>query len=897
MSGTLINEGNVWGEDLGLITSRYMSHIKDKLTAAEPAARESFDKLLDKIKTNVNHAVTEDYLIEILAQYLITKPVFEAFFRDYNSLSCGAALVSIKEIVEDLLDGGVDLDKDRLEKFYDKIREGVKVCDTDTARQKLLIKIYDEFFQKGFPRTAQKLGIAYTPIEIVDFIIQSIEDVLTKHFGKTLGDEGVHILDPFTGTGTFIIRLLQSGLIPKEKLQYKYENELHANEIVLLAYYIAAVNIECAYHSVQGGDYQPFKGICLTDTFQLYENDNEPICYLKGNGERRMNQKRQDIRVIFGNPPYSAGQGSANDNNANVKYERLDGRIRETYAKYSSVTNKNALYDSYIRAIRWASDRIGDSGVVAFITGSAWIERKFAEGMRKCLAEEYSDLYIFHLRGDIRKNMLSKGRAGEGENIFGQYSMTGSAISILVKKKLDSLCGNIYFHDIGENLKRIKKIERIKELGGVEGISSRNLWQCITPDKYHDWLNQRTEYFDKFIKIGDKKDNDAALFSNYSLGVSTNRDAWCYNASKIKLIKNMQSTISFYNSEADRYANSDKRIPAKDFINNDSKKISWSRAQVQNIARNKNINYHETSVVKSIYRPFTKEWMYFNHNFNEMVYQIPQIFPASEHKNRVICVSGIGARSGFSALMTDCIPCLDMVEKGQCFPLYLYEKSGSAKDGTAQYTQKDGISDEGLKHVQKAYLSNEIDKETIFYYVYGLLHSKHYRERFADNLSKQLPRIPCVKDYTTFLQFADAGRKLAKLHIEYETVQPYDGVTIRGAAIDVPHQDTELFRVTKMKYGKGEDNKTVIFYNEHITITGIPLRVYEYIINGKSAIDWVMARQSVLTHKDSGIVNDANDYANETMQDPAYSLRLLLRVITVSLKTLDIVDNLPEIDF
>ena len=713
----------------------------------------------------------------------------------------------------------------------------------------------------------------------------------------------MHIIDPFTGTGTFITRLLQSGLISKEQLPSKYKKEVHANEIILLAYYIAAINIEAVYHSLVGGKYQPFEGICLTDTFQLHEKDDLVSALLVDNSGRRKRQKELDIRVIMGNPPYSAGQGSANDNNQNVAYPELDKSIRDTYAAYSTATNKNALYDSYIRAIRWASDRIGNSGIVGFVTNAGFLEANTADGLRKCLAEEFSSIYVFHLRGNQRTSgELSRKEAGK---IFGSGSRAPIAITLFVKNPEAKQHGKIYWHDIGDYLTRENKLDIIKDFNSVDGISNVDGWMEIVPDKHYDWINQRDDSFDEFIKMGDKKNKiEKTIFVTYSNGIKTNSDAWCYNSSQSKVSRNMYKVIEFYNSETERYALSDKKVKIEQFVNNDHQKISWHSSTLPKAAQGNKGIFQDDIVSESVYRPFQKQWLYYDKMFIQRVALMPKLFPKSKIKNLVICVTGSGSTKGFCAFMANILPDLEMISKGQCFPLFLYDKPeenligtedlfSNVKDGnnTETYTRKDGISDVGLSHFQAAYPKKKLNKEDVFYYIYGLLQSSEYRERYADNLSKELPRIPCVKNAKDFWVFSQAGRDLADLHINYETVDCYP-VTLDK---DNKQLSDEHYKVTKMKFIKKGEKSTVI-YNPHITIRDIPLEAYDYVVNGKPALEWVMERQAVTTDKKSGIVNDANLWATETVGNAKYPLELFQRVITVSVETMKIVKALPGLD-
>ena len=868
----------------------------------------------------------------MLAQHLITKPVFDALFADYSFAQHNPMSRAMQGVLDVLQEHRLDKEADTLQSFYDSVKLRAEGIENATGKQKIVVELYDKFFRNAFPKMTERLGIVYTPVEVVDFIIHSVNDLLQSEFGATLGDEGVHIIDPFTGTGTFVTRLLQSGLIPLDKLPHKYRHEIHANELVLLAYYIAAINIEAVYHSLVGGKYEPFEGICLTDTFQMYEKEDLVDSLLVDNSARRKRQKKLDIRVIVGNPPYSVGQDSANDNNANIGYPHLDGRIRSTYADRSQATNKNALYDSYIRAIRWASDRVGESGIVGFVTNAGFIESNSSDGLRKCLADEFSSIYVFHLRGNQRTSGETSRK--EGGKIFGSGSRAPIAISLLVKNPKAAQHGQIYFHDIGDYLSREEKLAKISEFVGVAGITSAGDWQLVKPDEHGDWLKQRDDSFTQFLLIGEKGgDKKITLFSNYSSGVKTQRDAWCYNFSKSWLTKNMTRMIGFYNREADRmkliYPDATKRQRddlVDDFIDTDPGLISWTRALKQELAKDRRFNFESSGVVHGLYRPYSKQWMYFNRRFNEMVYQMPRIFPAAGLENLVIMVNAKYKGEGQIGLIANTLPDLHTNGDAQCFPLYLYEadedattsgdtdrpdgrkqqgvlfqeenddlfEAAAAQPTATQYKRRDAITDEGLTHFQQAYPGEQISKEDLFYYVYGLLHSPDYRERYADNLSKELPRIPRVKTAADFWAFSQAGRQLAELHLNYETVEPYPA-TITG---DSGNLTPAQLRVEKMKYGKkGKDKDlSTIHYNTHITVSGIPLEAYDYVVNGKSAIDWVMERQCVKTDKDSGIVNDANDWAVETMHNPRYPLELLLRVVTVSLKTNEIVKSLPVLD-
>ena len=916
-----------WANDIARIAQTHVTRITALLQDKQSKEYQAFAAFLEELRDDLNESITETEAIEMLAQHIITKPVFDALFEGYSFTQHNPVSLAMQGVLDILQKQNLEKETETLKKFYESVKMRATGIDNGIGKQRIIVELYDKFFKNAFPKMTERLGIVYTPVEVVDFIIHSVNEALQSEFGLTLGSKDVHIIDPFTGTGTFITRLLQSGLISKDQLAYKYQNEIHANEIVLLAYYIAAINIEAVYHSIMGGAYQPFNGICLTDTFALHEKGNTKEMHgvqRDDNSSRRRKQTKLDIRVIMGNPPYSAGQTSANDNNANVSYPWLDDSIRTTYAAQSTATNKNALYDSYIRAIRWASNRIGNSGVIGFVTNAGFIEANTADGLRKCLADEFSSIYIFHLRGNQRTSgELSR---KEGGKIFGSGSRAPIAISILIKSPNAAEHGRIYLHDIGDYLSREDKLTRISGFRSLNGITDANGWMPITPDKHNDWVSQRDTSFDQFISLGDKKDrNSITVFDNYSSGVKTNRDAWCYNFSQTMLSSNMRRMVDFYNAEVKRYKaacqglNKSQYPDIDGFINTDSSRISWNRGLKNDLARHVQHPYQSEALRICLYRPFTKSHMYFDKYYNDMLYQMPRIFPNVSTENRVIWVTGTGATLDFTCFISNMTPDLQGPAKIQCFPLKLYEKNSGQHDAveaedfqdelfaapqsspstpiTCEYTVKDGIADEGLSYFQTAYPTEAITKEDVFYYIYGLLHSEDYKSRYADNLTKELPRIPCVKKASDFWAFSKAGRDLAELHINYESVDLYP-VNYAGGSLFRDSFVDKDYHVEQMKFGKSGKvtDKSTVIYNHKITMTNIPLEAYEYVVNGKPALEWVMERQAVTTHKDSGIVNDANLWAIETMHDAAYPLKLFQRVITVSLETMKIVKALPRLD-
>ena len=889
-----------WAKDVAKIAKTHITRITTIVEKDGTPERKAFDEFLEEIKDDLNDSVSREEAIEMLAQHLITQPVFEALFNDYSFAKNNSVSIAMQSVLDVLQPQNLQKETESLENFYDSVRIKVQGVETDAARQKIIKDLYDKFFKTAFPMLSQRMGIVYTPIEVVDFIIHSVNDVLKSEFGETLGSKGVHILDPFTGTGTFITRLLQSGLITKEELEHKYKNEIHANEILLLAYYIAAINIEATYHGIMGGEYVPFEGICLTDTFAMYENEDLIARLMPDNSERRKRQKELDIRVIIGNPPYSKGQGSTNDNAANVKYNTLDSRISQTYIAASKSQNSNSTYDSYLRAVRWASDKISDKGILAFVSNAGWVENNSSDGLRACLRNEFSNLFIFHLRGNARTS--GELRRKEKDNVFGQGTRTPVAIAVMTKDECKDDVGNIYYHDIGDYLSEKEKLDIIDRFTSISGISAKEKWTRIDPDENNDWLNQRDKSFDNHIALACKKGQNS-IFNKYSNGLQTNRDPWCVNSSNSQIKSSLQILIETYNSELEKTA--DLVISDKEWenISADKKRIKWTRKLKKRFEKKDALTLLENKMVVSEYRPFSPQWLYRHRSLNEYVNMSEEFFPDRRVENRLICITGPSSKN-FSVLMLGRQPDVQTLFNNQCLPLKIFEKDESKSDSDLfsednQSKIRDGISSDGLEHFQKLYPNENLEKEDLFYYIYGLLHSLDYRERFKNNLSKELPRIPAVKKEEDFWAFSKAGRALGDLHVNYESAEPHPVTIAEGdlrlATIDDPEN---FYSVQKMKHGGKRPNldRTTVIYNSNITMTNIPLEAYEYVVNGKPALDWVMERQCVKTDKASGIVNDANRYAIETVGDPAYPLKLFQRVVTVSLETMKIIKALPALD-
>lgn len=903
----------LWARDIAQIAEQHIERIK-ALIADNGKHRRAFDQLMRGLHRNINPGLSEQDAIEMLSQHIISRPVFEALFENYQFAASNPISRSMQKML-DLLDDETKTEEEhqKLQKFYEYVRDTVGNIHEAEGRQRIIVELYDKFFKVASPRTVEKLGIVYTPVEVVDFIIRSVGYILQREFGRSLSDENVHILDPFTGTGTFITRLLQSGLISREALERKYGREIHANEIVLMAYYIASVNIENVFHDLMGPDteYRPFGGICLTDTFQLGEEAADENLYSEQfptNSRRVIEQKKRRITVIVGNPPYSIGQKSANDNAQNQKYPTLESRIENTYVAQSEAALNKSAYDSYIKAFRWASDRLNEKegGVIGFVTNGAWLDANGLDGMRKCLAREFSAIYVFNLRGNQRTSgELSR---KEGGKIFGSGSRTPIAITILVKKpKASDEAARIYYHDIGDYLSREEKLNILHNMGDISNPLMQ--WVTITPNEHGDWLNKRSEQFKLYTPLEpEKKFNLKAksVFNTYAIGLASNRDTWVYNFSKQAVEKNMAAMIDFYNQQQQAYQKAVKSNPdlsVEDFIDTDPTKISWTVNLKKDIER-KIPHTYKDDIRYSMYRPFSKQRLYYDKPFIERIGLSPKLFPTPSHRNLVICVSGIGASKDFSTLITDCIPDLQLQFNGQCFPLYWYDDStadiadlfSAPQSDADRYVRRDGVTDWILSTARKQYGSH-VTKEDIFYYVYGILHAPDYRTTFAADLKKSLPRLPLVESPDDFWAFSRAGRSLAELHLGYERVEPYAGCRILLAPLTNRGDEISYLIDDKMRFGKLDSktaDKRIIHYNAGITIENIPLEAYDYVVNGKSAIEWVMERYAVKTDPASRIENNPNDWCREH-DDPKYIYNLLLRIITVSLETMKIVRSLPKL--
>ena len=927
-----------WAQDVGEICSRQVEHIKAMVgDDASPENRKAFADFKTELAAATRVKLSDDDVVEMLAQHIVIKPVLDELFRGYPFTEKNAIASAMTKMLERLDADGLTRTNDELKGFYQSVGFRMQNVTSVSDRQKVIVDLFDRFFKVAFPKQQDKLGIVYTPIEVVDFMTHSVNDILQKEFGCTFSTHGVHVLDPFTGTGTFIARLLTSGLIAPEDLEYKYAHDLHAFEILPLAYYIASINIESVhnelYQQQHNGEALPVEAYTanditvLTDTFSssITQTELTELTTLSENIKRRKAVESMDLRVIIGNPPYSRGQESQNDDNQNEEYPELDARIESTYVgRAGKISNKNSLYDSYIRAFRWASDKIKVRGIVAFVTPASWVTGASACGMRRCLHDEFSSVYVFHLKGDQFHSVGEQSRK-EGGKIFGGGSRLPIAITILVKNPDAAAQGQIHFACVDDYLSREEKLQQLIDIGSV--LNPELKLTTITPDAHGDWLNQRRDDFANFISVDGKKNDGLAVFSNFSLGVATNRDPWSYNSSKKTITSNFERCIVTYNKQLSEYLEHGQ-TPEKD-----NTKLKWSGTLESAFKRQlSSPDFEHNAITLSMYRPYIAQWLYNQKFWLERSYQMPSLFPFAGAQNLAVGIASAGA-SSFSCLMSNQILDLHVLESGtQCLPRYIYRHVGEAVKATKVkttgqadlfagsdageldasngqsgeqviingYVREDAIKPEAVAHFRAAYAGHEseIDADSVFYYIYGILHSKDYRATYANNLQKELPRIPRVATFEDFKAFEKAGRALADLHVNYEQVEPYAGCTVSGLEDGAEASD---LRVTKLKYGKiaGKKgnaalDKTKIVYNDQITITDIPLEVQDYVVNKKSALDWVVERCGVSIDKASQIVNDFNNMAEE-MGDPQYILHLILRVITVSLETNKIVASLPAL--
>ncbi len=837
--------------------------------ATDPTFKAAFADFYATCRTAINPELSRDAVEEMLIQHILTERIFRTVFNRSDFTGRNIIAIEIEKVSAALMRHAMSRDVflEPLDRFYIAIEQAATLCRDFSQKQHFLNTFYEKFFQGFSENVADTHGIVYTPQPIVDFMVNSVEHILKTEFDRALSDRGVHIIDPFVGTGNFIVRLMQD--IRGTALAEKYRHELHCNEVMLLPYYIASLNIEQEFFQ-RTGAYLPFEGIALADTFELLEQQQGEL-FTQENMERVERQKAADMFVVIGNPPYNMGQVNENDNNKNRKYETMDHRIAETYAKDSKATLKNKLYDPYVKAIRWALDRIGEQGVVAFVTNNSFLDGVAFDGMRKHLAAECAAVYILDLGGNVRRGVKVY-----DANVFG--IRVGVSINLFIKAKRNPLsAGHIFYYQTDELWDKAHKFEFLNEHQHIGAIA----WKPIQPDARHTWLTEGLQpEFDTFLPMGTKKAKAAkstvmgVIFKMYSNGVNTARDAWVYNFNRNALANNMCKMIESYNAEVARWVQRANRdVPLDDFVMSDDTKIKWSRDLKVKLKRGTIAEYTERKMRTPLYRPFVKSTLYFDRTLNDVVSVFPSIFPTleTETENQVICVSSPGTNSFFHALIVDAIPDLHTTGDSQCFPFYTYDEDGT--------NRRENITDWALGEFRARYNDDTLTKWDIFHYTYGLLHHPDYRQKYEANLKRDLPHIPLAED---FWGFATAGEQLADLHVNYESAPKYEGLRY----IETPGMRVD-WRVEKMKLSQ---DKTQLKYNDFLTLDGIPAGAFDYRLGNRSALEWVVDQYRVKVDKRSGIVNDPN-----RADAPRYIVDLIGCVIHVSLKTVEIVENLPAL--
>ncbi len=820
------------------------------------------------INPNLSIAAVEEMLI----QHLLTERIFATVFDNRDFTRRNIIAREIENVVDALTERTLNRSEflRPLNPFYVAIEQTASTITDFSQKQGFLNTVYEQFFQGFSVKVADTHGIVYTPQPIVDFMVKSVEHILQTEFGRSMSDTGVHIIDPFVGTGNFIVRIMQE--LDPIALERKYTadpSELQCNEVMLLPYYIASMNIEHEFYTATNR-YMPYEGICLVDTFEMAEGQQMSL-FTADNTARVEKQRETDMFVVIGNPPYNMGQVNENDNNKNREYKTMDERIADTYAKDSKATLKNKLYDPYVKAIRWALDRIGEEGVVAFVTNNSFLDGVAFDGMRKHLAEDCDAIYILDLGGNARKGLNVS-----DANVFG--IRVGVSINLFVKKNGNpSESPHIFYYRTDDLWNKQQKFDFLSERQHTGKVP----WQPIQPDARQTWLTEGLHSeFETFIPMGSKRtkgtqSDGKTIFSLYSLGVATNRDNLAYAFDPGLLQERVRTFIEIYNTAVDRKKRHDPKEPIENFIDTDDPRIKWTHRTKQSLERLELSHCENTHFREALYRPFCQQYLYFDHFWNERRYQQHQIFPTpeTETENQVIIVSDHGFRSEFSTLMASLIPDLHTLSTSdgfQCFPFYTYDEDGT--------NRRENITDWALAEFQTHYADDTITKWDIFHYNYGLLHHPDYREKYEANLKRDLPHIPFVED---FWGFAKAGAALADLHVNYESQPEYDLEFVQTP--DVPLN----WCVEKMKLSK---DKTQIVYNNFLTLNGVPPKTFDYRLGTRSALEWVIDQYRVKTDRRSGIVNDP-----PRTDDPQYIVKLLGKVITVSLETVDIIDNLPAL--
>ncbi len=879
---TKLGDRNYW-ENFTKKTGNIARTLNNRLKMIFEKNPEFFHGFLDSLRENIHQNIREDEALDMITSHIITKPIFDALFGDNIKNPIAKAL---DKMVLKLSTLGLEGETKDLKNLYESVKTEATHAKSQKSQQELIKNLYNTFFKEAFKKQSEKLGIVYTPIEVVDFILRATNGILKKHFNTDFNDQSITIFDPFTGTGSFIARLLskESDLISDEALKEKFQKNLFAFDIVLLSYYIALINITQAAQN-RDSSLKNFKNIALTDSLDYLEEKNDKGVFkffedLKENKDIKDTLAGQNIRVIIGNPPYSAGAKSENDNNQNLSHPKLERLVYETYGKNSTAKVGQTTRDTLIQSIRMASDVVKDKGVIGFVVNGSFIDSKSADGFRKCVAKEFSHLYVLNLRGNARTS--GEKRKKEGDGIFDSGSRATIAIVFFVKDK--SVPNNtIFYYEVGDYLKREAKLNW---LAGFENLDLVP-FSAITPNNKGDWINQREDGFDKLIPL--KRDQKLKIFNTIfdlnSNGVATSRDPWVYNFSPNALMQSVQTCIDTYNADLKRFnayfreafKQRAQSVKSGDLykqlndreITTDKTKIAWTDGLKNKLIRNEILPASGMERVRlALYRPFNKQWLYFDKDWIHRQREFSKIFPDKDAQN-VVINTGVGNGKDFSALVSDFISDYSLISPNQAYPLYYYDDLGNRHYAISGYA---------LNLFRRHYKDNAITEEEIFYYIYAILHHKGYLEKYKNSLAKEAPRIALSED---FKELSVLGKELGELHLNYESGEMHNSVkytTLMNAEVEGYY---DVDKMTK----KGDS----IQYNHHITITQIPKKAFDYVVNGKSAIDWVIERYQKTMDKDSLIENNPNDYAGGK-----YVFELLCRVIKLSEKSVDLIEKISE---
>ncbi len=830
----------------------------------------AFDTFTDLCRTSLDPSISKKTINEMLVQHLLTKRLFRTVFGNSAFINRNVIAAQIEKVIDALTSRSFNPDNflKNLDRFYVAIERAAKDTETWSERQDFLNTVYERFFQGFSVKQADTHGIVYTPQEIVDFMCASVEEVLQREFGKSISEPGVQILDPCTGTGNFIVNLIRNH-IPRRDLKYKYQHDLFCNEIMLLPYYIASLNIEHEYFA-KTNEYEPFEGICFADTLGLAEGQQLSL-FVEENTERVQREKDAQIMVVIGNPPYNVGQVNENDNNKNRRYPQIDSHVKETYVKESRATNRNALSDAYVKFFRWATDRLqGRDGIVCLVTNNSFIDLAAFDGMRKLLLKDFTQIYHLDLHGNVRKNTKLSGTT---HNVFG--IQVGVGITLAVRMQKDTKQG-LYYHRVPENWTKTEKLAFLAKSKSLLGID----WQELYPDERYTWITEGLQKeFASFIPLGSREAKllqfrEVQSISNfYSIGVLSSRDSWVYNYNNEVLVKQINILIDTYNSEIDRWKRAGEPKDIDSFVIYNESKIKWSRDLKSDLKRKRYAQFSRDKIRNALYRPFTKKLYFFDPVLSQDLTLQPRFFPttASEIENVTIIAGGYG-RKNFAVFTSNHLSDYNFyADPAQCFPFYTYAEDGS--------NRRENITDWALQQFQSKY-GPEVTKWDIFHYVYGMLHHPEYRERYKENLKRDLPHIPLPLRQEAFETCVRVGKQLMDIHLNYEQAKEYRLKWVEDK--DVPFST----RVEKMRL---TPDRTAVVVNESLTLSGIPQECFQYRLGNRSALEWVIDQYQVSKDKRSGIESDPN-----RIDDPEYIVRLVGKVVTVSVETVKLVNELAQ---